>query len=189
MATYRGYRTVPHGSYDEWRAATISNQYDVDYYPLRQPFQCWDYCALLYFQYGRVLQTRPGGNGTAADCWNFSRTYNSQPPFTSIEGVSNIKRGDILVWNSNEYSSTGHIAFADEDYRGTNLLNCLGQNQGTNGQGQIVVKVTELSLTNFLGIFRNTEWKSSPVPPPPGVSNKNNFPWVLVAGRKRYYKK
>lgn len=183
MAIYRGYIQVPHGSYDQWRAATISNSYDVDYYPRSQPFQCWDYCALLYFQYGRSLITRPGGNGTAADCWNVSRQANSKSPFISLTGKENIKRGDILVWNSNAYSSTGHIAFADEDYNGTNKLNCLGQNQGSTN-----VKITELNLTNFLGIFRNTAWDSGPTPPPPGVSKVKKFPWVLTWGRKRYTK-
>ena len=183
MAIYRGYIQVPHSSYNEWRAATISNSYDVDYYPIRQPFQCWDYCALLYFQYGRRLITKPGGNGTAADCWNVSRAANSVPPFISITGKENIKRGDILVWNSNQYSTTGHIAFADEDYNGTNKLNCLGQNQGSTN-----VKITELNLNNFLGIFRNTAWDSGPTPPPPGTPKVKKFPWVLTWGRKRYTK-
>lgn len=182
MAVYRGYIQVPHSSYNEWRAATISNSYDVDYYPLSQPFQCWDYAALLYFQYGRRLITRPQGNGTAAMCWTISRAANSVSPFISLEGVENIKRGDILVWNSNAYSSTGHIAFADEDYNGTNKLNCLGQNQGSTN-----VKITELNLNNFLGIFRNTAWVSGP-PPTPGVPKVKKFPWVLTWGRKRYTK-
>ena len=177
MATYRGYITVPHSSYDEWRTATISNSYDVDYYPRTQPYQCWDYTALLYFQYGRALQTKPGGNGTAADCWNVSRNYNSQSPFISLTGKENIKRGDILVWNSNQYSSTGHIAFADEDYNGTNSLSCLGQNQGSYN-----VKLTTLSLTNFLGIFRNTKWDDTPAPSPEPEKKKKKraFPWAVA---------
>ena len=86
MADYRGYRQVAHSSYDAWRAATIGNRYDVDYYPSSQPFQCWDYCALLYFQYGRTLRTKAGG-GTAADCWNYSRQYNSPAGVCSHVGI------------------------------------------------------------------------------------------------------
>lgn len=181
MTTYHGYIQVPHSTYDEWKNATIGNQYDVDGYPLNQPYQCWDYAALIYFQYGRRLITKPGGYGTAADCWNISRAANSVAPFTSLTGVENIKRGDIIVINSNEYSSTGHITFADEDYNGTNTIRCLGQNQGRNDQNQIVVKLTDLSLTNFLGVFRNSNWQTPPTPPTPTETpKKRKFPWGVA---------
>lgn len=185
MANYRGYRQVPHGSYNEWRAATIGNGYDVDYYPKGQPYQCWDYCALLYFQYGLSLITRPQGNGTAAMCWTVSRQANSKSPFISLTGKENIKRGDILVWDRNAYSSTGHIAFADEDYNGTNNLKCLGQNQGSYN-----VKVTEISLSNFLGIFRNTDWDNTPPPTPtPATEKKKSFPWPVAWAHWTNFKK
>lgn len=176
MAQYDGYRQVPHSSYSEWRTATIGNGYNVDY---AYGNQCWDYCALLYFQYNLPLITRPGGNGTAADCWNRSRALNSRPPFISVEGVSNIKRGDIIIWNSNEYSSTGHMAFADEDYNGTNYIRCVGQNQGQTSSGP--VNSTTLNLNNFLGVFRNTKWQEpAPTPPTPTDTKKKKFPWVVA---------
>lgn len=176
MAQYDGYVTIPHSSYDVWRQATLNNGYNADFFYNNQ---CWDYPAELYFQYGRRLITRPQGNGTAADCWNVSRAANSRSPFISIEGVENIKRGDIIVWNSNQYSTTGHIAFADEDYRGTNFLNCVGQNQGQGTLGP--VNITELSLNNFLGIFRNTDWSAAPPPPPPAEeTSKRKFPWPIA---------
>lgn len=185
MAQYNRYVYVPHGSYQEFRNATLGNGYNVDYYSTR-PYggygnQCWDFCALLYWQYGLTLVTKAGG-GTAADCWNVSRAVNSRLPFTSLEGKENVKRGDILVWNSNAYSSTGHIAFADEDYNGTNNINCLGQNQG---QGTMAgSNIKELNFNNFLGIFRNTEWLVSPTPPTP-TETKKRFPFVLYSHKKR----
>lgn len=176
MAQYNGYVSIPHTSYDVWRAATIGNGYNADY---AYGNQCWDFPAECYFQYGLRLITKPAGNGTAADCWNVSRNANSRYPFISLTGVENIKRGDIIVWNSNQYSSTGHIAFADEDYNGTNYLNCLGQNQGQGSSGP--VNVTRLSLNNFLGVFRNTEWAAPEPPTPPAEGDKKRkFPWPVA---------
>lgn len=174
MAQYNRYVYVPHDTYQEFRDATLGNGYNVDN---TYGNQCWDFCALLYWQYGLTLITKAGG-GTAADCWNVSRAANSVPPFISLEGKENIKRGDILVWNSNAFSTTGHIAFADEDYRG-NEINCLGQNQG---QGSLAgSNITEISLNNFLGIFRNTNWQVKPKP----TKNKKRFPFVLYSHKKR----
>lgn len=178
MADYRGYRQVTHNSYDAWRAATIGNRYDVDYYPSSQPYQCWDYCALLYFQYGRTLRTKAGG-GTAADCWNYSRQYNSQTPFISLVGKQNIKRGDILVFDATPTSTTGHIGFADENYNGTNTIKLLSENW----DGNTTVHVANKSLSNFLGIFRNTLWDMTPPPTPPAPEStikKRKFPWAVA---------
>lgn len=180
MAQYNGYRIVPHNTYQQWRDTTLGNGYNVDY---AYGNQCWDLPALLYFQYGLTLVTRPGGNGTAADCWNISRRTNSQSPFISLTGKENIRRGDILVWNSNQFSTTGHIAFADENYNGTNNINCLGQNQGqgTSGGANIVT----LNFNNFLGIFRNTRWDSTPPTPPTPptpteTTKKRKYPWPIA---------
>lgn len=176
MAQYNGYRQVPHNSYDAWRSAVLGNGYNVDY---MYGNQCWDLAALLYFQYGLSLITKPGG-GVAADCWRVSRVANSKAPFISLTGAANIKRGDILVWDSTTTYPAGHIAFADEDYNGTSRLNCLGQNQGqgTSGPANIVSQ----PLGNFLGIFRNTRW-TAPVPPgptPTETKKRKHFPWPVA---------
>lgn len=178
MAQYNGYVPVPHNSYNAWRAATLGNGYNVDFL---YGDQCWDYCALLYHQYNLTLVTKPGG-GVAADCWRISRNANSKSPFKSIEGVRNIKRGDIIVWNSSSYSSTGHIAFADEDYRG-NRIWTLGQSPGTYGLYGGVHR-QELGLVTFLGIFRNTLWSKDPGPTPPtptpSTIKRDKFPWAIA---------
>lgn len=176
MATYHGYITVAHNTYSAWRAATLNNSYDVDGgFPAVQPFQCWDFCALGYFQFGRALITKPGG-GNAADCWNVSRYLNSKSPFISLTGVENIKRGDILVWNTSASLPDGHIGYADEDYNGTNYINVLGQNQG----GRPYVNIQSYSLTGFLGIFRNTLWVGDEPEPVPVSSKKRKFPWAVA---------
>lgn len=176
MAHYTGYLEVPHATFQEWRDATIGNGYNVDYY---WGEQCWDYVALLYWQYGLTLVTKAGGGG-AQDCWLVSRQQNSQPPFESLTGKQNIKRGDILVWGN---MSVGHIAFADEDFNPNdpNNIMSLGQNQAGNGSGW-PVNVVKHTLNGFLGIFRNTEWTSSPTPPPTPTETvrKKKFPFPVA---------
>lgn len=178
MATYYGYVDVPHGNFDEWRSATIGNMYDLDGW---FSGQCWDYCALCYAQYGLRLYT--GSPGVAKNCWLQSRALNTRNPFIAVEGKQNIKRGDIIVFDG---GWAGHICFADEDYNGSNRLNCLGQNQGTNGSGG-PVNVMSLNLSQFLGIFRNTEWDGSSPTQESGY-NKHRYNFVLFNRRKRQEK-
>lgn len=181
MAQYNGYVEVPHGSYNEWRAATIGNGYNVDYYA---GDQCWDFCALLYWQYNLTLFT---GNGTAEGCWSLMRSSNSRAPFRSIDGAHNIKRGDIIVFGPMPNNYAGHIAFADEDYNGSAYISCLGQNQVDNGSGWPVT-VGNYNLAWFYGIFRNTEWEHEPEPEPTkGTLRKRKFPWAV--GLNHWYKK
>lgn len=178
MAQYNGYVHVPHASYDQWRAATWGNGYNVDY---SYGNQCWDFCALLWYQYGLRLITKAGGGG-AADCWTISRYVNAQPPFISLTGKENIKRGDILVWNRSRVHSAGHIAFADENYNpNKSSIASYGANQGQGIYGAVNVK--EQSYTGFLGIFRNTNWRASPTPPTPtptAQKDKDKFPWPVA---------
>lgn len=171
MAQYNGYVSVPHSSYQEWRDATLGNGYNVD-----RMFgnQCWDFCALLYWQYGHTLQT---GNGYAYGCWTLRKDANSVPPFVAINYYEEIKRGDIIVLNRGGRNTTGHIAFADEDYNGTGYIKMLGQNQGgVNGN----VNVANSSLSRFLGVFRNINWETSPTPPTPTRKKKKKFPWAIA---------
>jgi len=181
MAHYTGYISVPHATYQQWRNATLGNGYNVDY---AFGEQCWDYCALLYRQYGLTLITKAGG-GSAKDCWNVSRWANSKPPFTSHTGKTNIRRGDILVFGAGTW---GHIGFADENYNPShpNQIWLLGQNQVGNGSGYPVTRAL-WSLNGFLGIFRNSNWQTTPppTPPTPVVYNKGKYNFVLYNRRKR----
>ena len=181
MAQYYGYVSVPHGTYDEFRNATIGNGYDVDY---SWGNQCWDYVALLYHQYNLILVTKAGG-GTAKDCWIVSRNANSTPPFESITGKENIKRGDVLVFDGTPSNTAGHISIADEDYNGTNTIRVAQQNGITpNAPAAIATN----NLNEFLGIFRNTNWTDSPEPTPETKRNKKDkFPWAV--GLNHWYRK
>lgn len=174
MAQYDGYRVVPHNTYDAFKNATINNGWNVDY---MYGNQCFDLVSLCYWQYDDTLYTGP--QGRAKECWTVSRQRNQQPPFIAVEGKQNIKRGDIIVLNGTSQYPTGHICFADEDYNGTNTIRTFGQipsKHGINGNAS----VDNLSLSLFLGIFRNTNWQA-PVPPTPTeTKKKKKFPWVVA---------
>lgn len=181
MAQYYGYVYVPHNSYDEWRNATLNNGYDVDY---SWGNQCWDYVALLYHQYNLILVTKAGG-GSAKDCWLVSRAVNSTPPFESITGKENIKRGDVLVFDGTPSNTAGHISIADEDYNGTDYIRVTQQ---VGDHPTWPVKEASNYLGEFLGIFRNTNWTDTPEPTPEiKRSKKDKFPWAV--GLNHWYRK
>lgn len=177
MAQYNGYVSIPHGTYDEWRAATLGNGYNADY---MYGNQCWDYCAELWHQYNLTLITRPGGGG-AADCWLISRIVNASSPFKAVTGKENIKRGDVIVFDRSRIATNGHIGIADEDYHGGDSIKLLSQAPASQGLNGVVFR-TDWSLGTFLGIFRNTKWETSPTPTPQPKKNKKRegFPWPVA---------
>ena len=172
MAQFNGYVKVAHATYQDFRNATLGNGYNVD-----QAYgnQCWDFCALLWWQYGLTLRTGP--KGWAMECWTVSRTLNAVPPFTQVTSVSEIKRGDCVVFKGTSNYPTGHIAFADEDYKeGMTRMNFLGQNQG---QGSLKPSnIANISLANFIGAFRNSNWVAPN--PKPENDKKHKFPWAIA---------
>lgn len=179
-----GYTLVPQViTYDEWRGYLLTHGVNVDW---NFGNQCWDSCALLWYQYGLTLQT---GNGNAYGCWTLMRDQNARPPFELVYGKENIKRGDVIVFDHHGSFTTGHICYADEDYNGTNYIHGLGQNQGQGIDWGTPSNVVNQSLTYFLGAFRNTRWTTTPptppTPPPSTDTKKKRFPWVLYANKLR----
>ena len=176
MAQYNRYVSVPHASYDQFKAATLGNGYNVNNDSWGN--QCWDYVALLYYQYGLTLYT--GTGGYAKTCWTQKKSQNAQYPFIAVNGITSIKRGDVVVLDAIPGHNAGHIALADEDYRGM-YINLLGQNQGR-GQNYPAYVATNFYIgTRFLGIFRNKEWQNiPPTPTPSGESKKDKFPWPVA---------
>ena len=177
---------VPHSTYDEFRAATLGRAYDMDGYPSSQPYQCWDYVDLLYQQSDVNQYLSTANTGNVKDCWlNASaRASNGSGSFIAVEGVTNIKRGDIIVFNTygGWYGSTGHIGFADEDYNGTNTISLLSQNFGSGSNpttGKPFNIMNAYLGTAFLGVFRYDEWQE-PTPPTPTATRKHKFPWAVA---------
>ena len=181
-----GYVLVPESiTYDQWRQYLLTHGVNVDW---AFGNQCWDSCALLWFQYGLRLQTGP--TGVAYECWTVSKNTNARTPFIAISGIENVKRGDCVVFNRVGSFWTGHIAFADEDYNGSGYLHILGQNQGQGIDSGTPSIVKNYPVGSFLGAFRNTKWEVSPPPTPPihTVIEDKRFPWVIYARKLRSQK-
>ena len=174
-----GYAIVPHNTYDEFRTYCLTHGVDVDYVYQNQ---CVDTPKLLWYQYGLTLQT---GNGYAYGIWTIMRNQNAKPPFIMITRPEDVKRGDILVFNKHGSFYTGHIAFADENYNGTNNIRTLGQNQGQGIAYGTPSNVVNSTFTWFLGAFRNTNWQVTPPTPTPTETPQKRFPWVLYANKFR----
>lgn len=183
MAWY-GYVDVPHSTYEEWKQNTINNGYDVDGY---WGCQCWDFASLFWRNVGYAAgYPLTGPNHSAYECWTVSREANQGSEFDLIYNKEEIKIGDVIVFGG---GANGHIAFANEDYGGTDSMECLGQNQGggTPGPGGgTSVSLNILNLSGFLGAFRYKGWESTPPQPPlPSLTTNNHFPWVLIARKLR----
>ena len=177
------YVSIPHSTYDEWRSNTIGVAYNPDHFA---GAQCWDYIAELYFNLGfGTGYPHTGPNLAAYECWTVSRyqnlgTQSIGQKFELVELLATVKRGDIVVLNQGRFpgDTTGHIAFADEDYDGSGQMWLLGQNQvNPNPTTGSPVARTRMSVTAFLGAFRNKEWQTTPTP----TTQKSKFPWVLYA--------
>ena len=146
----------------------------------------------MYFQYGLTFYL--GELGYAYEAWTVSKSRNSRPPFTAIDNVRDIKRGDLLVFGG-DWSSYGHVTFADTDYSGAFYdrydvlrMYCVGQNQGQGIGWGVPSNRVALNLAQFLGAFRNTNWQSAPPPAPTPSKDeeKKHFPWYMVARKLRH---
>lgn len=166
-------------TYDHWKEYALTHGVNVDFF---YGNQCWDICCLLWLQYGLWLYTGP--MGYAYECYAVSRDRNAVLPFSKVERKRDIKRGDCLVFFRSGLNFTGHICFADEDYNGTDALNCLGQNQGQGTGWGTPSNIVRLNLRAFMGGFRNANW-AVPPPPTPAVKKKGGFPWELYAQKFR----
>lgn len=181
-----GYVDVPHSTYDEWRANTIGNEYDLDG---QAGYQCWDYASLFWRNLGFPAGYPLTGNHYAYGCWTLERYQNLGTSsigvqFELVELLATVKKGDIVVLDQGRYTGdvAGHIAFADEDYQGGNTLRLVGQNQ-EHPSASVGYKVTadDMSMTKFLGAFRYKGWHQ-PVPPTP-TRRKSKFPWFLYTNK------
>lgn len=137
----------------------VGSKVDVDcHYGLH----CWDYASAFWrSQVNRNLQTKPGGNGVAWECWVVSRDVNAGTEFELIYEWKSIKAGDWAVWGTN---GTGHIAMALEDCPagGTMSTILFRQQDGTSPQRGVFdgrLPFEGLAGDNsFIGAFRYKPW-------------------------------
>ena len=167
-------------TYDHWRYFCLTHGVDFDGW---YGNQCYDICALLYFQYGLTFYL--GWVGYAYEAWTQSKYLNARSPFIAIDNIWQVKRGDLLVFGTG-WSIYGHVAFADEDYNGGSKIWCVGQNQGQGIAWGTPSISAPLDVWNFIGAFRNTNWSSTPPTPPSPVSEKGKgFPWAVLTRKLR----
>ena len=176
----QGYRIVPHNTYDQYRSYCLANGINCDY---MFGNQCMDTIMNLYYQYGQSLKAGP--NGYAYEVWTNRRWQNNVFPFQMFDEPRSIKRGDILVFNHHGAYYTGHIALADEDYRGGSTIRILGQNQGQGIGWGCASNVINYSIGLFIGGFHNKEWSTTPDPEPTGGSKERKFPWAVFTRKIR----
>lgn len=191
--------------YDTVRAAILARAaqglgYDFDGY---YGYQCWDLGANWYWNAGReTLKTKNSFTGAGGQdswvltVWTYQPAfaYNSADPFVAITDVTQIKRGDMIIWGSGgAIAISGHNAFADEDYNnGKDTLAALGQNQvDANFETGHIPTLNNIPKRGILGAFRYKPWNGggptppTPTPQPPLAIMKSNFPWVLYAKKLR----
>lgn len=185
MAKYTGYVTIPTTSYSTWKTAVINNGYDVDG---SYGCQCWDLAAEFWWNVG-FPQGYPtlAGTGSAYGAWD-DRVQNAGDKFDLIYSKTQIKKGDVIVYNQSQYTQFGHIGFADEDYNGTDNINILSENNGgtPDPDGGAYTNVANYSLATFRGAFRYKAWhETPPTPPTPSSLSRNRFNWVLYARKLR----
>lgn len=186
------YVKVDVSSYDAFRSATLGKGFDVDG---AYGYQCWDLAAVFYYSvYGVTGLPSTGGTHYAYGCWAVAsaRAENTKEGLTQITKLSDVKRGDIIVLNHGRYTGddAGHIAFADQDYAGSNTLTLLGQNQvNANANTGHITTATAINCSAFLGGWRYDKWEgSTPAPEPTSVATSKKgrgFPWVLYAKKLR----
>lgn len=194
MAFFTGYVLLPINNYLSFKNAVAGNGYDSEGF---YGDQCWDLTAELWYNVGfPVGYPQTGPDGYAYECWAVSRnnniSYNGVQYFDLIYNITDVKQGDVVVWDGTVDYPTGHIGLADEDYNGSGYIAILGQNQGSGGTptpisnpaGGTTANVKSLSVNNFLGAFRYKGWEQ-PTPPTPSFTRKHRFPWVLYAKNLR----
>lgn len=163
-------------TFDNFRNDTIGRGFDVDG---QHGFQCWDYGATLWGLTGDYAYPylSTGGIGYAYGIWS-DRELNAIPDFTLITRKEDIKRGDMVILDKGRFSGdvSGHNAFADEDYNGTDTMQLLGQNQENPSPivGHVVTS-NQMSISKFLGAFRFNKWEE----PTPSIE-KRKFPFYLL---------
>lgn len=171
------YYNIPINSYDVFRSTVLGKGYDVDG---AYGYQCWDGCALVWQQLGRNLQT---GNGCASGCWNLKRDVNAGNDFQLIWNLSDVKKGDIVVFSAGQY---GHIGFADENYNGSGVIKLLGQNQGGSPKGAAGgagFNVVNMNTASFLGAFRLKKWATNDAAPANPLKDLNAIAEEVIAGK------
>lgn len=198
MTIYTGYVSIPHSSYDEFKNATLNNGYNYDN---SYGCQCYDLAVEFWWNVGFPQGYPHITNSSAYTMWDLrgeNTSYGGVQYFDLVFTLSDVKKGDMMVFAGTTQNPYGHNGLADRDYLGWNPSDyefpILSQNNGgtPDPQGGSLVNVHGYDTRLFLGAFRYKAWHTTPpTPTPTGISRglpKSKFPFVLYAGklRKKY---
>ena len=194
MAYYSGYVDVPHSSYDEWKNNTLNNFYNIDF---SSGSQCWDFASLFWRNLGFPIGYPVITSSSAYTMWanrTTNASYNGVTYFDLIYNLTDVKKGDIIVYNYFSGNPYGHVGFADEDYAtwsashpGDYEFPILSENNGgtPDPAGGAAVNVHGYDTRLFLGAFRYKGWEVTPPTPSVRKPTRKRFPWVLYANKLR----
>jgi len=192
MAKYIGYVDVNHATYAEWKNATLNNGYNIDG---SYGCQCWDFASLFWRNVGFPAGYPHITASSAYTMWGLrdeNISYDGTQYFDLIYNLSDVKQGDIIVYNYNSSNPYGHVGFADQDYATWTPdpsqpyeFPILSENNGgtPDPDGGAYVNVHGYDTRLFLGAFRYRAWQQ-PVPPTP-TTGRSKFPFVLYARKLR----
>ena len=180
MTKYTGYVSLDTSSYNAWKNEVLSNEYDCDN---NHSSSSWDLASEFWYNVGFPQGYPVMNNRLDYTIWD-NRVENAGDKFDIITDKTEIKQGDIIVFNTWLGSETGHIGFATMDYTGNTNINILSQ-----ANGAIYTNIDYYSLTYFLGAFRYKAWHETPPTPPeppvPEPTKKPRFKWALYADKLR----
>lgn len=195
MAKYTGYVTIPHASYAEWKAATNGNGYDVD---SSYGCQCWDFVAEFWYNVGFPQGYPLITSSSAYTMWelrNQNISYNGVTYFDLITNITDVKQGDVMVFNYTTSNPYGHTGFADIDYNSwvpdpsqPFEFPILSENNGgtPDPAGGAYANIHGYDTRLFLGAFRYKAWEvTPPTPTPSRQTTKRKFPWQIYARKLR----
>lgn len=192
MAKYIGYVDVGHATYAEWKANTNGNGYNIDGH---YGCQCWDFASLFWRNLGYPASYPVITSSSAYTMWanrTTNASYGGVTYFDLIYDVTQIKQGDIIVFNYFTGNPYGHVGFADVDYANWTPdpnqpyeFPILSENNGgtPDPEGGAYVNIHGYDIRLFLGAFRYRGWETTP-PTPPSIE-RSKFPFVLYARKLR----
>ena len=191
MTKYIGYVDIPHGSYQEWRDATLGNGYDIDG---SYGCQCWDFASEFWRNVGFPAGYPTITLSSAYTMWENRLDnigYDGVIYFDLVYLLDDVKRGDIIVYNYFSSNPYGHVGFADEDYATWHAANpgnyefpILSENNGgtPDPDGGAYTNVHGYDTRLFLGAFRYKAWH----PKLPQTKKKSEgFNWAIYARKLR----
>lgn len=135
-------------SYAEFKKTYLGTRVDVDGFPPKQPYQCWDLVSGVYFPYigGQVIHCRD--TGYVIDIFTRRKTNGLLDFCVDVGLKETLQPGDICIWGKSAATPSTHIAIYDSD-NGQDCVYFLGQNQPN-----AKTEITRIPVQGIVGVFR-----------------------------------